>query len=105
MIFIRHFLLKRFFTLTNATNLEECRKNFFNGGDKGLDNLISLCETVSKVHGCQKACEDRVDDVFGKNDMFDLFFFQINKPKCNRLCNDSVHSKFSDLITTDYKKF
>ena len=89
--------------LAGSLDLEACRTNYFDASADHFDKLVSICDVKSQIFGCEKVCNDRSARVFGNDETFDLFFFQVNKPNCVEMCDAESSMTFDDLISAgDY---
>lgn len=94
--------LSAFAAVAFGGSLDNCRDNFFDGGADGIDHLSGICETQSKIFGCESVCNKRVKNVFGDDDVFDNWFFQYSKPNCADLCNGEYKTIDDLIFVEDY---
>jgi len=54
--------------------------------------MEELCESdlENKVGGCESVCQERVKQVFGQNDIFDMWYYHVRKPDCKLLCQGGL---------------
>ena len=79
--------LPKFSSLT----LAECYKIQFMGD---LEQMEELCEIdLERKGGCENVCQERVKQVFGQNDIFDMWYYHVRKPDCNLLCQGGLSIK------------
>lgn len=60
--------------------------------------MEELCESdlEKKVGGCESVCQERVKQVFGQNDIFDMWYYHVRKPDCKLLCRGGLSMERED---------